>query len=98
MSLLPQRRLLVALLMGATLVLLTLLSPLFWVLVAGYHLVLLVVVLSDWRRLPAPSGFTVYRSLPDPFSLGAEQAVHVGISHPAAAGGEAPGAGHPPPP
>jgi uncharacterized protein (DUF58 family) len=95
-SLLPQRRLLVALLCGAALVLLTLLSPLFWLLVAGYHVVLLGAVVNDWRSLPPASGFTVYRSLPDPFSLGAEQSVHVGISCPRAAGLEAVVADHAP--
>jgi uncharacterized protein (DUF58 family) len=82
----PQPRLLVALLVGAGLILLTLLSPLVWPVVIVYNLALAVVVAREVRNLPSPKGFTVLRDLPRPFSLGADQAVVIAIHHVGAAG------------
>lgn len=86
MSLAPRPRLLVALLIGALLVLLVLLSPFFWLIVIGYHAVLLGLVVADERRLPRRRGFAASRVLPQPFSLGERQAVQVVVGHAAAAG------------
>jgi uncharacterized protein (DUF58 family) len=86
MSLAPQPRLLVALLAGALLVLLVLLSPVFWLIVIVYHGVLLGLVTVDARRLPPRKGFAASRVLPQPFSLGETQAVQVLVGHAAAAG------------
>jgi uncharacterized protein (DUF58 family) len=82
----PQPRLLAALLVGAMIVALTALSPVLWVMAVAYHAVLLLTVARDARRLPAASRFTASRQLPEPLSLGVEQAVLVGISSPQAAG------------
>ncbi|MDQ6884843.1 MAG: DUF58 domain-containing protein [Candidatus Dormibacteraeota bacterium] len=86
MSLAPQPRLLVALLVGALSVLLVLLSPLLWLIVIGYHAVLAGLVIADGRRLPGRRGFAASRVLPQPFSLGERQAVQVVVGHAAAAG------------
>ena len=86
MSLAPQPRLLIALLAGAILVLLVLLSPVFWLVVIVYHGVLLGLVAVDARRLPPGTGFAASRVLPQPFSLGEIQAIQVLVGHAAAAG------------
>ena len=86
MSLAPQPRLLIALLAGAILVLLVLLSPVFWLVVIVYHGVLLGMVAVDARRLPPGTGFAASRVLPQPFSLGEIQAIQVLVGHAAAAG------------
>lgn len=86
MSLAPQPRLLIALLAGAILVLLVLLSPVFWLVVIVYHGVLLGMVAVDARRLPPGKGFAASRVLPQPFSLGEIQAIQVLVGHAAAAG------------
>ncbi len=86
MSLAPQPRLLLALLVGALSVVLVLLSPLSWLLVIGYHAVLVGLVVADGRRLPRRRGFAASRVLPQPFSLGERQAVQVVVGHAAAAG------------
>jgi uncharacterized protein (DUF58 family) len=98
LSLVPTRRLLLGLLGGAVLVALATLSPLVWIAVAVYLAVLLAVAARDARRLPAPGRFVVDRQLPDPYALGAEQIVLVGVSCPAAAGLEAAVADHAPQP
>jgi uncharacterized protein (DUF58 family) len=86
LTLSPQPRLLAALVLGAGLVLTTLVSPVFWVLVIAYHAFLLWSVLSDAARLPPKSGFAVTRNLPHPFSLGAEETVIIGVENRRAAG------------
>lgn len=86
MSLLPQRRLLVALLLGATLILLASLNAAIWLVVILYHAVLLVVLARDAVRLPSRAGFRVERNLPQPFALGLRQPVTVVVTHPQAAG------------
>jgi uncharacterized protein (DUF58 family) len=96
LTLSPRPRLLAALVLGAGLVLLTLISPVFWVLVVGFHAVLLWAVMSDAARLPSRSGFAVNRNLPRPFSLGAEETVIIGVENPKAAGLSAELADHAP--
>ncbi len=97
MTVIPQPRLLVALGVGAVLIMLASLSPLFWLVVILYNAALLVVILIEARRLPSPADFAVTRNLPHPFSLGAEQAVLVGLEHPQAAGLRAQVSDHAPP-
>lgn len=86
MTLIPQPRLLAALVGGAALIALTALTPVMWAVVLGYHAVVLVVAAGEAARLPRRSDFHVSRLLPSPFSLGQAQTVRVGVSSPAAAG------------
>src|SRR5713101_120714 len=92
----PQRRLLVALLIGATLILLAALNPAVWLAVVGYHAVLLGLLVRDAIRLPSRRGFTARRILPQPFALGLAQPVQVTVSNPQAAGLDAAIADHAP--
>ena len=96
MSLAPQPRLLLALLIGAISVLLVLLSPLFWLILLAYHIALLALVVDDGRRLPGRRGFAASRVLPQPFSLGERQSVQVLVGNPLAAGLDAEVADHVP--
>jgi uncharacterized protein (DUF58 family) len=82
----PQRRLLVALLIGTPLVLLVVVHPIFLLVVAGYYAAVFGLVVADATRLPAPAGFAASRVLPRPFSLGEVQAVQVVVAHAGAAG------------
>jgi uncharacterized protein (DUF58 family) len=85
-TLVPRLRLLWAVVGGAGLLALTAVGAVFWVIVVGYHAVLVVALVRDARRLPGPATFSARRHLPKPFSLGAEQAVSVAVVCPAAAG------------
>src|SRR5947209_1502951 len=96
LTLVPRGRLLVALAGGAALVALTVVSPLLWALAAVYHAVLVWTAVRDARRLPPPGRFLASRQLPRPLSLGAEQAVLLGLSCPEAAGLRCAVADHPP--
>ena len=96
MGLIPQRRLLVALLLGAALVLLAVLSAAVWVAVILYHAVLLGVMVRDAIRLPSRRGFSARRTLPQPFALGLRQPVQVIVWHSQAAGLEGVIADHAP--
>jgi uncharacterized protein (DUF58 family) len=71
---------------GAALVALTVASPLIWALALTYHAALAWALFDDARKLPRPSRFLASRQLPEPLSLGAEQAVLVGVSCHEAAG------------
>jgi uncharacterized protein (DUF58 family) len=82
----PRWRLLAALGVGAALLALTAASTLLWPVALAYHAVLGWLAVSDARRLPAPGRFVASRQLPRPLSLGAEQAVLVGLSCREAAG------------
>ncbi len=96
LTLIPQPRLLVALVGGAVMIALTTLTPVMWVVVLGYHAVVVFLVASDAGRLPRRADFQVSRLLPRPFSLGQVQTVRVGVLSPAAAGLEAEIADHAP--
>ena len=85
MTLIPQRRLIVALLAGTVLIVLILVHPVFLVLVLAYYAALLGIALADGMRLPGKTGFVASRVLPQPFSLGEVQAVQVLVAHPDAA-------------
>src|SRR2546427_4396134 len=97
MTLLPQPRLLAALVGGSVLFLLLLLSPVFIIVPLLYYAAMGVLVLADARRLPPKSGFMASRVLPQPFSLGEVQAVQVLVAHGNAAGLPAELADHVPP-
>src|SRR6266545_4479136 len=86
LTLVPRWRLLVALTAGAGLVALTVVSAFLWPVAAVYHAVLGWALVRDARRLPAPARFLASREVPRPLSLGAEQAVLIGLSCPEAAG------------
>ena len=86
MTLVPQPRLLIALLLGAILILLIVAHPVFLVVFLGYYAVLLGLALADASRLPKTSGFIASRVLPQPFSLGEVQSVQVLVAHADAAG------------
>src|SRR5438093_13509981 len=86
MTLLPQPRLLAALVGGSVLFLLLLLSPVFIIVPLLYYAAMGVLVLADARRLPPKSGFMGSRVLPQPFSLGEVQSVQVLVAHADAAG------------
>ena len=86
MTLVPQARLLIALLLGAVLILLVLVHPVFLILFLAYYAALLGFALADGARLPKKSGFMASRVLPQPFSLGEVQSVQVLVAHSEAAG------------
>jgi len=85
-TLAPQPRLLIALLLGTLLILLILVHPVFLIAFLAYYAALLGVVLADAGRLPKTSGFMASRVLPEPFSLGEVQSVQVLVAHAEAAG------------
>jgi uncharacterized protein (DUF58 family) len=86
MTLIPQRRLIAALLAGVPLIILITVHPVFLALVLGYYVVLIGIAVADTARLPAASGFAASRVLPEPFSLGEIQAIQVLIAQSRAAG------------
>src|SRR2546426_5022098 len=97
MTLLPQPRLLAALVGGSVLFLLLLLSPVFIIVPLLYYAAMGVLVLADARRLPPKSGFMASRVLPQPFSLGEVQAAEAVGAHRNAARLPAQPAEHAPP-
>jgi uncharacterized protein (DUF58 family) len=96
LSLIPQRRLLLLLLIGSVLVLLLLIHPIFLLVFLGYYAAILGLVIADASRLPPKSGFVASRVLPEPFSLGEAQAVALLVAHADAAGLSAEVADHVP--
>lgn len=86
MTLLPQPRLLIAMLAGSVLFLLLLLSPLFLVVPIIYYVAMATLLMVEASRLPGRAGFIARRVLPEPFSLGEVQAVQVLVAHPGGAG------------
>jgi uncharacterized protein (DUF58 family) len=96
LTLVPQPRLLAALLVGAAVIALTVLSPVLWALAFVYHAALLRTIVRDARSLPIAPEFTASRELPEPLALGAEQSVLVGLSCTRAAGLRAAVADHAP--
>ena len=86
MTLLPQPRLLAALLAGSVLFLLLQLSPVFVIAPLIYYAAMAAIIIAEARRLPSKSGFMASRVLPQPFSLGELQAVQLLVAHANAAG------------
>ena len=86
MTLIPQPRLLIALLLGVIPILLILVHPVFLVVFVAYYAALLGFIIADAGRLPRKSGFMASRVLPQPFSLGEVQSIQVLVAHADAAG------------
>lgn len=92
----PQPRLLWAIAIGASLIALSVVSPVLGFVAVVYHVGLIVLVVRDVALLPPSSGFVTGRSMPEPFSLGEREDVTVTIQNPAAAGLKARLADHAP--
>lgn len=92
----PQPRLLWAIAIGASLIALSVVSPVLGFVAVLYHVGLIVLMLRDIALLPPRSGFVTGRSMPEPFSLGEREDVTVTIQNPAAAGLKARLADHAP--
>lgn len=86
MTLVPQRRLLIALLLGTVPILLIIVHPVFLIVFLGYYAAVLGFAIADAARLPKKSGFMASRVLPQPFSLGEVQSVQLLVAHSEAAG------------
>ncbi len=82
----PQPRLIWAVGIGAGLIALAVVSPLLGFVAVVYNIGLLVIATRDLALLPGRSGYTVRRTVPDPFSLGEPEDVTVVIQNRAAAG------------
>jgi uncharacterized protein (DUF58 family) len=92
----PQPRLLWAIALGACLIALPTVSPAIGVVAVAYHVVLVIVVARDLALLPGPTGFSLRRAMPDPFSLGEREEVVLTVDNPGAAGLQARLADHAP--
>jgi uncharacterized protein (DUF58 family) len=93
----PQPRLLWAIAIGAALIALAVASPVLGIVAVIYHVGLVLLLSRDLALLPGRSGFNVRRVVPEPFSLGELEAVHVVVENPDAAGLNARVADHAPP-
>lgn len=78
-GLIPTRRLMVAVVVGAGLIALLVLSPLAWAVILPYHAALVALAGRDAARLPARRHLAARRELPRPLALGVEQDVRVGV-------------------
>jgi uncharacterized protein (DUF58 family) len=78
--------LIAALLLGTPLVVLIIVHPIFLLLVLGYYVGVIGLAARSAARLPSPAGFMASRVLPQPFSMGEQQAVQVLVAHAGAAG------------
>lgn len=82
----PQPRLLWGIAIGASLIALSVVSPVLVLVAILYHAGLVAVVARDLALLPGRRGFTARRAMPEPFSLGEHEEVRVIVTNPAAAG------------
>src|SRR5437016_4680375 len=82
----PQPRLIWAVAIGAGLIALAVASPVVGFVAVIYHIGLVTIATRDLALLPGRSGYSVRRSLPDPFSLGEPEEVTVVIQNHSAAG------------
>jgi uncharacterized protein (DUF58 family) len=82
----PQPALIAALVAGAALGLLPIFLPAAWFVVVAYAAAVIALAVIEAARLPGAGGLSATRSLPRPLSLGAREAVHIDLDHPAAAG------------
>lgn len=82
----PQPKLIWAVAIGAGLIALAVVTPAIGLVAAVYHAVLVAVVVRDFVLLPGRKGYTVHRTVPEPFSLGEPEDVEVTIVNSAAAG------------
>ena len=82
----PQPRLIWAVAIGAGLIALAVASPVVGFVAVIYHIGLVTIATRDLALLPGRSGYSVRRTLPDPFSLGEPEEVTVVIQNHSAAG------------
>lgn len=71
---------------GAALIALAIVSPVLAFVAVIYHLGLVIIATRDLALLPGRTGYRVERKMPEPFSLGEQEAVTVEVENPAAAG------------
>ncbi|MDQ2943666.1 MAG: DUF58 domain-containing protein [Candidatus Dormibacteraeota bacterium] len=71
---------------GAVLVALAVVSPVLGFVAVVYHAGLVMIAARDLALLPGRSGYSVRRSMPEPFSLGEQELVTVMVDNPSAAG------------
>ena len=82
----PQPRLIWGVAIGAGLIALAVASPLIGFIAAVYNAGLVIIAARDLALLPGRSGYSVRRSMPEPFSLGEPEEVAVVIQNRSAAG------------
>jgi len=82
----PQPRLIWAVAIGAGLIALAVASPVVGFVAVIYHIGLVTIATRDLALLPGRSGYSVRRTMPDPFSLGEPEEVTVVIQNHSAAG------------
>src|SRR5437660_6298309 len=82
----PQRRLIWAVAIGAGLIALAVASPVVGFVAVIYHIGLVTIATRDLALLPGRSGYSVRRTMPEPFSLGEPEEVTVVIQNHSAAG------------
>jgi len=82
----PQPRLIWAVAIGAGLIALAVASPLIGFIAIAYNAGLVIIAARDLALLPGRSGYSVRRSMPEPFSLGEPEEVTVVIQNRSAAG------------
>ena len=85
-ALAPQPRLIWAVAIGAGLIALAVASPVVGFVAVIYHIGLVTIATRDLALLPGRSGYSVRRTMPDPFSLGEPEEVTVVIQNHSAAG------------
>jgi len=82
----PQPRLIWGVAIGAGLIALAVASPLIGFIATVYNAGLVIIAARDLALLPGRSGYSVRRSMPEPFSLGEPEEVAVVIQNRSAAG------------
>ncbi|OLB97668.1 MAG: hypothetical protein AUI15_11895 [Actinobacteria bacterium 13_2_20CM_2_66_6] len=82
----PQPRLIWAVAIGAGLIALAVASPLLGFIAIVYNAGLVIIAARDLALLPGRSGYSVRRSMPEPFSLGEPEEVTVVIQNRSASG------------
>jgi len=82
----PQPRLIWAVAIGAGLIALAVASPVVGFVAVIYHIGLVTIATRDLALLPGRSGYSVRRTMPEPFSLGEPEEVTVVIQNHFAAG------------
>ena len=82
----PQPRLIWAAAIGAGLIALAVVSPVLGLVAVVFNAGLAIIAARDLALLPGRSGYTVRRTMPEPFSLGEPEDVTVVVQNRAAAG------------
>jgi uncharacterized protein (DUF58 family) len=92
----PQPKLIWAVAMGAGLIALSVASPVLGLVAVAYNAGLVIIAARDLALLPGRGGYSVRRTMPEPFSLGEPEDVTVQVENRAAAGLSARMADHAP--